>query len=131
MTGHVDSDALRSLVERLSTLTRESGSDDERRAAELIAAELIAAGAKRVRLEDERVHGTYWWPVGLPAAAAAVAGALAGAVSPCSPARSARPRSPATSASALGRCAASFRSARRSTWSARSAPPRAAHRRAH
>ena len=76
MTGHVDSDALRSLVERLSTLTRESGSDDERRAAELIAAELIAAGAERVRLEDERVHGTYWWPVGLPTAAAAVAGAL-------------------------------------------------------
>jgi hypothetical protein len=28
--------------------------------------------APRVRLEDERVHGTYWWPVGLPAAAAAV-----------------------------------------------------------
>jgi hypothetical protein len=76
ITGHVDSDALRSLVERLSTLTRESGSDDERRAAELIAAELIAAGAERVRLEDERVHGTYWWPVGLPTAAAAVAGAL-------------------------------------------------------
>ena len=76
MTGHVDSDALRSLVERLSTLTRESGSDDERRAAELIAAELIAAGAERVRLEDERVHGTYWWPVGLPTAAAAAAGAL-------------------------------------------------------
>lgn len=76
MTGHVDTDAMRFLVERLSVLTRESGSDDERRAAELIATELRAAGAARVRLEDERVHGTYWWPVGLPTAAAAAAGAL-------------------------------------------------------
>src|SRR3954451_10294933 len=75
-TGHVDTDAMRFLVERLSLLTRESGSADGRRAAELIATELRAAGAARVRLEDERVHGTYWWPVGLPTAAAGAAGGL-------------------------------------------------------
>ena len=76
MTSDDDGAALRPLVERLSALTRESGSAGERCAAEMIAAELQAAGADRVRLQDERVHGTYWWPVGLPTAAAAAAGAL-------------------------------------------------------
>ncbi len=46
-----------------------------REAAELIAAELRGAGA-RVRVEEERAHGTYWWPVGILTAAAGLAGAF-------------------------------------------------------
>jgi hypothetical protein len=71
-----DTTALRSLVERLSALERGSCSEGERRAAEIVADELRGAGAERVRLEEERVHGTYWWPVGLPTALAAAAGVL-------------------------------------------------------
>ena len=66
-------DRLRELVERISAIERPSASPGERRAAELIAAELEAAGA-RVRLEEDRVHGTYWWPIGLLTSLAALAG---------------------------------------------------------
>src|SRR5690242_5777673 len=45
------------VLERLAALERPPGSEGERRAAELIAAELGARGA-RVRIEAERVHGT-------------------------------------------------------------------------
>lgn len=69
--GH---DQLRDLVTRLAAIERPSASDGEREAAELIAAELRAAGATLVRLEEERVHGTYWWPLGLLTGIAAVAG---------------------------------------------------------
>src|SRR3954449_3235928 len=51
---------------------RAPGGGGERRAAELVAAELRAAGG-RVSVERERVHGTYWWPVGLPTAVAGLA----------------------------------------------------------
>ncbi|MEX2194497.1 MAG: M28 family peptidase [Thermoleophilaceae bacterium] len=67
-------DDLRDLVTRLAAMERPSASDGERRAAELIAAELRAAGAQLVRLEEERVHGTYWWPLGLLTGLAALAG---------------------------------------------------------
>src|SRR4051812_38894319 len=70
--------AMRSLVERMSGLERESCSDGERAAAELVAAALREAGAQNVRLEDERAHGTYWWPIGLPTALAALAGLRGG-----------------------------------------------------
>ena len=58
---------------RISAIHRPSASTGERRAAELIAGELEAAGA-RVRLEEETVHGTYWWPIGLLTGLAALAG---------------------------------------------------------
>ena len=54
-------------------MERPSASAGERRAAELLGAELEARGAT-VALEEERVHGTYWWPVGLLCGAAALAG---------------------------------------------------------
>ena len=54
-------------------MERPSASAGERTAAELLAGELEERGA-RVELEEERVHGTYWWPVGLLCAAAALAG---------------------------------------------------------
>jgi hypothetical protein len=66
-------DALRERVERLAAIERPSASTGEREAAELIAAELRGTGA-RVAVDSERVHGTYWWPVGIPCAAAALAG---------------------------------------------------------
>jgi hypothetical protein len=69
----LDEAALRERVERLAAIERGSASPGEREAAELIAAEFREAGA-RVAVETERVHGTYWWPIGIPCAAAAVAG---------------------------------------------------------
>jgi hypothetical protein len=66
-------DALRERVERLAAIERGSASAGEREAAELIAADLREAGASVV-VETERVHGTYWWPIGIPCAAAAIAG---------------------------------------------------------
>jgi peptidase M28-like protein len=72
----MSADHMRSLVERLSALERETCSEGERRAAEIVADELRAAGAGDVRLEEERAHGTYWWPIGLPAGLAALAGLL-------------------------------------------------------
>lgn len=62
---------LRGLIERLAAIDRPSASAGERRAAELIAADLDRAGA-RARLEDEGAHGGYWWPVGLPVALSAL-----------------------------------------------------------
>jgi hypothetical protein len=58
---------LRRIVSRLAELPRGSATPGERRAAELLARELSARGA-RVRLEEESAHGTYWWPIGILAA---------------------------------------------------------------
>jgi hypothetical protein len=69
---------MRELVERLASFERESCSDGERAAAEIVAEALREAGAHDVRLEAERAHGTYWWPVGLPTALAALAGLSGG-----------------------------------------------------
>jgi Peptidase family M28 len=63
------------VLERLAELERPPGSHGEGQAAELIAAELEARGA-RIRIERTRVHGTYWIPIGLACAAATVAGGL-------------------------------------------------------
>jgi acetylornithine deacetylase/succinyl-diaminopimelate desuccinylase-like protein len=78
---------MRPLIERvvreLASFERGSASAGERRAAEWIAGELRAAGCREVRVEEERAHGGYWWPLGLLNAAALVAAALgrrAGAV---------------------------------------------------
>jgi hypothetical protein len=65
---------LRERVTRLAVIDRPSASPGERAAAELIAAELRDLGLE-TRIEEERVHGTYWWPLGLATTAAALAGA--------------------------------------------------------
>ena len=62
-------------LERLAALERPPGSDGERTAAEILAAEFAARGA-RVEVEEERVHGTYWVPIGI-ASGLAVAAAVA------------------------------------------------------
>ena len=67
----------RSLIERvvreLAAYERPSASEGERRAAEWLAAELREAGCRGVRVEEERAHGGYWWPLGLLNAAALLA----------------------------------------------------------
>jgi len=70
----------RSLIERvvreLASYERGSASPGERRAAEWLAGELREAGCRNVRVEEERAHGGYWWPLGLLNAASAFAGLL-------------------------------------------------------
>jgi Peptidase family M28 len=68
-------DELRATVERLSALERPSASPGERQAAEWIAARLQDAGL-RTRIERERVHGGFWWPIGLLNAAAVLGARL-------------------------------------------------------
>jgi acetylornithine deacetylase/succinyl-diaminopimelate desuccinylase-like protein len=69
----------RALIERvvreLAARERPSASAGERRAAEWLADELERAGARDVRVESERAHGGYWWPLGLPNAGALAAAA--------------------------------------------------------
>jgi acetylornithine deacetylase/succinyl-diaminopimelate desuccinylase-like protein len=69
--------ARRGLIERvvreLATYDRPSASEGERRAAEWLAGELRAAGCRSVRVEEERAHGGYWWPLGLLNAGALLA----------------------------------------------------------
>ncbi len=54
----------RAVVHELAGFARPSASDGERRAAELIAGRLRGLGC-RATVEQERAHGTYWWPIGL------------------------------------------------------------------
>ncbi len=68
---------LERVVRELTAFERPSASEGERRAAELIAAELGEAGCRDVRVDEERAHGGYWWPLGLLNAGALLA-ALAG-----------------------------------------------------
>jgi len=64
---------LRERITRLAAIDRPSASPGERHAAELIVSELRELGID-ARIEEERVHGTYWWPLGIPTAVAALAG---------------------------------------------------------
>ena len=68
-------DTLR-VVAQLAALERPPGSEGERAAAALLADELARRGAG-ARVEAERVHGTYWVPIGLCSLMAALGG-LAG-----------------------------------------------------
>ncbi len=64
---------LREIVETLERIERPSASAGEREAAEWICDRFRALGLA-VRIEEEPAHGTYWWPLGLLSAAAALAG---------------------------------------------------------
>ena len=59
--------SLRSAIERLAVIDRSSCSRGEHEAAEWIAAALNELGAEAT-VERERVHGTYWWPLGITSA---------------------------------------------------------------
>ncbi|MSO41501.1 MAG: M28 family peptidase [Solirubrobacterales bacterium] len=60
----------------LASIERPSASPGERLAAEWLKERLREAGAP-ARIETERALGSYWWPLGLASAAAALAGAAA------------------------------------------------------
>ena len=61
------------VVRELASYERESASAGERRAAEWLAGQLREAGCRDVRVEEERAHGGYWWPLGLLNAGSALA----------------------------------------------------------
>jgi peptidase M28-like protein len=64
-------------LRHLAAMTRESASDGEREAAEWLVGRLGELGVP-ARVEEERAHGGYWWPIALlnAGAAAAAVGAL-------------------------------------------------------
>jgi acetylornithine deacetylase/succinyl-diaminopimelate desuccinylase-like protein len=68
-------EVLERVIRELATLERPSASEGERQAADWIAGELRAAGCREVRVEEERAHGGYWWPLGLLNAASLLAAA--------------------------------------------------------
>jgi Peptidase family M28 len=63
---------LEAAIRHLASFPRPSASDGERRAAEWIAERLRDEGC-HARVEAERAHGTYWWPLGLVNGAVALA----------------------------------------------------------
>lgn len=67
---------LRELLGELAAIERPSASEGEREAAEWLLARLGEAGVEAT-IETEPAHGTYWWPLGIGAAAGMFAGALA------------------------------------------------------
>jgi hypothetical protein len=71
----VDQQWLRGLVEELERIDRPSASEGERRAAEWVVGKLRELGAEP-RIEAERAHGTYWWPLGIGALLGALGGLL-------------------------------------------------------
>jgi hypothetical protein len=73
---HLDRAWLRDLVETLCSIHRPTASVGERRAAEWLLAKLREQGASG-EVELHSAHGTFWWPLGLAAAGAFAAGALA------------------------------------------------------
>ena len=74
--AHLDSAWHRELLDALCAIERPSASPGERRAAEWLAGRLGHLGVQ-ARIEAEPSHGTYWWPLGISAAAGLVAGVAA------------------------------------------------------
>jgi hypothetical protein len=69
---------MRARLDQLCAFERESASDGELRAAEWLAGALRDEGARNVRVEAEPdANGTFWWPLGLLAGAAALTGLAA------------------------------------------------------
>ncbi len=66
----------RQLLDELCSFERETGSSGERAAAEWLVAQLAQHGAEAV-IDEEALHDTFWWPLGLAAAAGVAAGVLA------------------------------------------------------
>lgn len=64
---------LREAIAHLAAIDRPSASPGEREAAQWIAARLGEFGCS-ARVEEERAHGGYWFPLGVPAALAGAAG---------------------------------------------------------
>ena len=63
----------RELLDDLCSFERETAADGERRAAQWLATALSERGLEP-RLEEDRLHSTYWWPLGITSAMGALAG---------------------------------------------------------
>jgi acetylornithine deacetylase/succinyl-diaminopimelate desuccinylase-like protein len=74
--AHVDRAWLHECVADLATIERETATPGEREAAEWLVARLEGLGAQ-ARIEEERLHNTYWWPLGIAAATGALGGVAA------------------------------------------------------
>jgi hypothetical protein len=68
---------LEAAVHHLAAIDRPSASEGEREAAEWIAQSLRELGCDPVAVEEERAHGTYWWPLGLLTGLSALGGLAA------------------------------------------------------
>jgi hypothetical protein len=71
---HLDECWHRSLLGELCGFERETASAGERAAARWLVARLATAGAADARVEEDRGHQTFWWPLGLAAAGGVLAG---------------------------------------------------------
>ncbi len=71
-----DRQLLEDTIRHLAAIERPSASPGEHEAAEWLAARLEEEGCA-VRVEEERAHGTYWWPLGLLSAVCVGAGVAA------------------------------------------------------
>jgi hypothetical protein len=74
--GTPDAEWMRERLEELEAIHRPSASEGERQAAEWLVAQFDALGVD-ARIEVEEAHGTYWWPLGIGAAAGALGGIAA------------------------------------------------------
>jgi hypothetical protein len=74
LPSHLDASWHRILLEELCSFDRETASAGERAAAEWLVERLRGEGASDVRIEQERGHHTFWWPLGLTSAAGLLAG---------------------------------------------------------
>ncbi len=74
--GAADAARHRQLLDELCAFERETGSSGERAAAGWLAERLAEHGVD-AEIEAEPLHDTFWWPLGLTAAAGIVAGRLA------------------------------------------------------
>jgi hypothetical protein len=66
----------RELIDALCAFERESGSSGERAAAGWLTERLAEHGVSAT-IDEEPLHNTYWWPLGLTAGAGVLAGMLA------------------------------------------------------
>jgi peptidase M28-like protein len=74
--GSPDPDWMRERLEQLERIDRPSASEGEREAAEWLVERFSELGVE-ARIEVEDAHGTYWWPLGIGAAAGALGGLAA------------------------------------------------------
>jgi hypothetical protein len=72
--GHLDGRWHRELLDELCSVGRETASAGERVAANWLVEQLATAGAGDPRVEVERGHQTFWWPLGLTALGGVLAG---------------------------------------------------------
>src|SRR2546423_9000600 len=74
--GTPDQDWMRERLQQLEQIHRPSASEGEREAAEWLLDRFAELGVE-ARIEVEEAHGTYWWPLGIGAAAGALGGLAA------------------------------------------------------